>query len=60
MGDNIKMDLREMELVDMCWIGLTQGRDQWMSFVNTVMNLIFLSSYRTDCFSRISQLSEVN
>jgi hypothetical protein len=37
--DNIKMDLREMGWNGMDWIDLAQNRDQWMAFVNTVMNL---------------------
>jgi hypothetical protein len=31
--DNFKLDLREME-----WIDLAQNMDQWMALVNTVMN----------------------
>jgi hypothetical protein len=37
--DNIKMDIRELEWGGMDWIDLTQDRDQWRSFVNTVMKL---------------------
>jgi hypothetical protein len=37
--DNIKMDLREIEWADIYWTDLAQDRDQWMAFVNTVMNL---------------------
>jgi hypothetical protein len=37
--DNIKMDLREIECVDMDWIELAQNRHQWRALVNTVMNL---------------------
>jgi hypothetical protein len=37
--DNIKIDLREIGLDCVDWIELAQGRDQWRSFVNTVMNL---------------------
>jgi hypothetical protein len=37
--DNIKMDLREIELDGMEWIELAQDRDQWRDLVNTVMNL---------------------
>jgi hypothetical protein len=37
--DNIKMNLREIELVSMDWIDLAQDRDQWRALVNTVMNL---------------------
>jgi hypothetical protein len=37
--DNIKMDLREIGWDGMDWIHLAQNRDQWRSFVNTVMNL---------------------
>jgi hypothetical protein len=49
--DNIKTDLREIELGGMEWINLSQDRDQWRALVITVMNLqvpynfwIFLSS----------------
>jgi hypothetical protein len=37
--DNIKMDLREIRWGVMGWIDLTQDRDQWGAFVNSVMNL---------------------
>jgi hypothetical protein len=37
--DNIKMDLLEIELGDMYWIGLTQDRYRWRALVNAVMNL---------------------
>jgi hypothetical protein len=38
-ADNIKMDLREIGRGGMDWIDLAEDRDQWMAFVNTVMNL---------------------
>jgi hypothetical protein len=37
--DNIKMDLREIEINGANWIQLAQDRVQWRAFVNTVMNL---------------------
>jgi hypothetical protein len=37
--DNIKMDLREIELGGMDWIDLTQDREQWRALVKTVINL---------------------
>jgi hypothetical protein len=37
--DNIKMDLREIELYGLDWIDLAQNRDQWRALVITVMNL---------------------
>jgi hypothetical protein len=37
--NNIKMDLREIGWGGMEWIDMAQERDQWSSFVNTVMNL---------------------
>jgi hypothetical protein len=37
--DNIKMDLREIEINGVNWIQMTQDRVQWQAFVNTVMNL---------------------
>jgi hypothetical protein len=37
--DNIKMDLREIELDGMDWIDLVQDRDQRRAIVNTMMNL---------------------
>jgi hypothetical protein len=38
--DNIKLELREIELGDMDWIDLGQDRDQLKALVNTVMNLL--------------------
>jgi hypothetical protein len=37
--DIIKMDLLEIGLGDVDWIGLTQDRDKWKALVNAVMNL---------------------
>jgi hypothetical protein len=37
--DNIKMDLSEMGLSVVDWIGLAQDRYRWRAFVNSVMNL---------------------
>jgi hypothetical protein len=39
VGDNIKMDLREIEWDGMDWIDLAEDWDQWRALVNTVMNL---------------------
>jgi hypothetical protein len=37
--DNIKMDVREIEINGANWIHLAQDRVQWRACVNTVMNL---------------------
>jgi hypothetical protein len=37
--DNIKIDLREIGWDGIYWIDLSQDRDQWKAFANTVMNL---------------------
>jgi hypothetical protein len=37
--DNIKMDLVEMGLGDVDWIGLAQDKNNWRALVNLVMNL---------------------
>jgi hypothetical protein len=37
--DNIKMDFREVGINGVNWIQLAQGRVQWQTFVNMVMNL---------------------
>jgi hypothetical protein len=39
LGDNIKMNFREIGWGDMDWIDLAQDRDQWRALVNTVMDL---------------------
>jgi hypothetical protein len=37
--DNIKMVIREIEWGGMDWIHLAEGKGQWRTVVNTVMNL---------------------
>jgi hypothetical protein len=37
--DNIKMDLVEIELGDLDWIGMAQDSYSWRAHVNLVMNL---------------------
>jgi hypothetical protein len=37
--DNIQMDLLEIELSVVDWIGLAQDRYRWRALVNSVMNL---------------------
>jgi hypothetical protein len=37
--DNIKMDLSEIGLNVVHWIGLAQDRYRWSALVNSVMNL---------------------
>jgi hypothetical protein len=37
--DNVKMDLREIEINGANWIQLAHDRVQWWAFVNMVMNL---------------------
>jgi hypothetical protein len=37
--DNIRLDLGEVGLGDVDWIGLAQDRDKWRALVNAVMNL---------------------
>jgi hypothetical protein len=37
--DNIKMDLQEVGLGDVDWIGLDQDRHRWKALVNSVLNL---------------------
>jgi hypothetical protein len=37
--DNIKMDLLEIGLIAVDWIGLAQDRYRWRALVNAVMNL---------------------
>ena len=37
--DNIRMDLQEVGCGYMDWIGLSQDRDRWRTFVSAVMKL---------------------
>jgi hypothetical protein len=37
--DNIKIDLGEVGLCDVDWIGMAQNRNRWRAVVNSVMNL---------------------
>jgi hypothetical protein len=37
--DGIRMDLREIGLGGVDWIGLAQDRDRWRAVVSAVMNL---------------------
>jgi hypothetical protein len=39
MGDDIKMDLKEIGYEDVDWIHLAQDRDLCMAFVRTIMYL---------------------
>jgi hypothetical protein len=39
VGDNIKVELREIRIEGASWIQLAQDRVQWRAFVNTVMKL---------------------
>jgi hypothetical protein len=37
--DNIRMDLLELEWVDVDWICLAQDKNKWRCVVNSVLNL---------------------
>jgi len=37
-ADNIRMDLQEVGVVYIYWIGLAQDRDRWRTLVIAVMN----------------------
>jgi hypothetical protein len=64
--DNIKMDLLEIGLSVVEWIGLAQDRYRWRALVNAVMDLRVPSYARklpsvctTCCLSRGTQLHRV-
>jgi hypothetical protein len=37
--DNIRIDIEEVGLSDVDWIGLAKDRNRWRALVNSVMNL---------------------
>jgi hypothetical protein len=39
LDNNIRMDLIEVGLGDVDWIGLAEDRDRWRARVNSVLNL---------------------
>jgi hypothetical protein len=39
--DNSRMDLGEVDWVDVDWIGLAKERNRWRAVVNSVLNLWF-------------------
>ena len=39
LGDNMKMNLKEVECGGMDWLDLDQDRDRWQVLVNVVMNI---------------------
>jgi len=39
MGNNVKMDLKEVGWGNMDWIDLAYNRDSWRALVNAAMNL---------------------
>jgi len=39
MGDNIRLDLREIGWKCVDWMDLAQDRNEWRTLVNTVMNI---------------------
>jgi hypothetical protein len=41
MGDNIKMNSKEMEWEGFDWVNLSQDRYRWQAVVNALMNLQF-------------------
>jgi hypothetical protein len=41
--DGIRMDLRNISLWGVGWIGLAQDRDRWRAVVSAVMNLRILA-----------------
>jgi hypothetical protein len=64
--DNVKMDLVEIGLSVVDWIGLAQDRDKWRALVDAVMNLIgsksaerLSSGFSTGAISRTVQLHTV-
>jgi hypothetical protein len=43
--DNVKMDLSEIDLCGLDWIGVTQDMHSWRAVVNAVMNILAQEYY---------------
>jgi hypothetical protein len=66
-GDNIRMELGEMEWSGVDWIGLAQDKNRWRALVNAVMNLRvpqnggkLWSGFTTGSLSSSAQLHRVS
>ena len=46
MGDDIKVALKEIELLDVEWINLSQNSNKYRGFRNTLMKLCVLVNVR--------------
>jgi hypothetical protein len=58
LEDSIKMDRIDIGWGDMYWINLAQDKDQWRTYANIIMNLLFPKILGNSCIAELLVASQ--